>query len=76
MRFSCTLCTSTNSSKVKTILLPVKFLVESPGLAFCNCGGRESLGPPCGGITLAQPGPLITLIIMIEITPVNDIRPL
>jgi hypothetical protein len=38
-----------------------KFLLESGGLAFINKGGRESLGPPVGGIMLAQPGEKIRI---------------
>jgi hypothetical protein len=36
----------------------VKFVVESGGSALNNCGGIVSLGPPCGGIILAQPVPV------------------
>src|SRR5215213_5732796 len=53
----CISCRSTYSSKVRLILLPLKFRVESLGSAFNNCGGRLSLGPPPGGITLAQEAP-------------------
>ena len=44
------------SSKVKVIVLLLKFLLESGGDAFKSRGGRESLSPPVGGIILAQPG--------------------
>lgn len=73
-RFSRRFCTSINSSKVKVILLPVKFRVESPGVAFNNTGGIESLGPPCGGTILAQPGPLIILMVIIKMRAADDIR--
>jgi hypothetical protein len=33
----------------------VKFTEESGGVAFSKTGGMESLGPPEGGIILAQP---------------------
>ena len=51
-------------------------LVESPGVAFNKTGGRESLGPPDGGMILAQPGPLITLIVMTNMRTADDIKPL
>jgi hypothetical protein len=35
--------------------LPVKFKAESLGSASTSTGGSESLGPPPGGIILAQP---------------------
>lgn len=38
--------------------LPVKFLDESGGRTAASSGGSESLGPPIGGIILAQPVPL------------------
>lgn len=34
---------------------PLKFTVESGGVAFNKTGGNVSLGPPEGGIILAQP---------------------
>ena len=37
------------------ILLPEKFFEESAGVTLISCGGSESLGPPEGGIILAQP---------------------
>jgi hypothetical protein len=46
---------STYSLKVRTIFPPGNCVVESGGLAFINRGGRESLGPPPGGMILAQP---------------------
>jgi len=55
-------CKSTNSSNVNTILSPLKLRVESAGSAFTKRGGKESLGPPSGGIILAQPGPVIKLV--------------
>src|ERR1700752_706706 len=55
MRFSCELFSSTYSLKVKTILPPGKRVVESGGLACTSRGGRLSLGPPAGGMILAQP---------------------
>jgi hypothetical protein len=59
---------------MKVILLTEKFLVESPGVAFSKTGGIESLGPPCGGMILAQPGPLVTLIIKTRMLTADDIR--
>jgi hypothetical protein len=44
------------SSKLKLTREPEKFLVESAGVTFISSGGTESLGPPCGGTTFAQPG--------------------
>ena len=46
---------SMSSSKVSTICLLLKLTVESPGSALRSNGGRESLGPPAGGMILAQP---------------------
>jgi hypothetical protein len=50
--------------------LPVKFLVESGGEDFNSLGGSESLGPPDGGIILAQP---VLPIMPILITMINPI---
>ncbi len=50
-----TLSSSTNSLNTSSILLPVKFSAESFGLDFTNLGGMESIGPPPGGMILAQP---------------------
>lgn len=44
-----------NSSNVNVTRDPEKFRVESPGVTLTNTGGSESLGPPSGGIILAQP---------------------
>jgi hypothetical protein len=55
----------TYSLNVSTILFPLKFIVESFGTALTKTGGKESLGPPVGGIILAQPElikPVIKLI--------------
>jgi hypothetical protein len=52
----------TYSLKVNTIRFPLKFRVESGGLASTSTGGKLSAGPPEGGMILAQPGPLIELI--------------
>src|SRR5688500_10095987 len=46
---------SISSSKVSTICLLLKLTVESAGSALISKGGRESLGPPEGGMILAQP---------------------
>jgi len=46
---------STNSSKVRVISFELKLSPESGGLIFRSLGGVESLGPPEGGTTLAQP---------------------
>jgi hypothetical protein len=43
--------------KVRVIRSDRKFNVESWGVALINTGGIESLGPPCGGIMLAQEPP-------------------
>lgn len=49
-------CTSSiNSSKVKLIVLLLKFLLESGGVTLTSRGGSESLSPPVGGMILAQP---------------------
>ncbi len=62
------------SSKEKMILLPVKFLDESGGDAFINCGAIESLGPPDGGMILAHPvAPKIAIITVIRIE-INAIK--
>ena len=58
----------------KLILFVLKFLEESPGVAFIHMGGIESFGPPCGGIMLAQPGPLMMLIAMINRRTADDIK--
>ena len=42
------------SSNWMVILLPVKLVVESAGDAPTMSGGRESLGPPVGGIGWPQ----------------------
>src|SRR5947209_12965575 len=54
-KFLLTSCKSTNSSKVKTIRLLLKFKEESAGLADISLGGKVSLGPPPGGTITAQP---------------------
>ena len=46
---------SISSSKVSTTSLLLKLTVESGGSAFRSMGGKESLGPPAGGMILAQP---------------------
>jgi hypothetical protein len=38
-------------------------VAESIGLSAIKIGGIESLGPPLGGMILAQPGPLIKIIV-------------
>src|SRR5262245_39946354 len=43
------------SSKVSVIVLSLNPFVKLGGLAFNRTGGSESLGPPEGGIILAQP---------------------
>jgi hypothetical protein len=48
--------------------------VESPGVAFSKRGGNESLGPPEGGMILAQPGPLITLMVSIKMESIEKSR--
>lgn len=45
------------SSNVSEILLPVKLVVRSAGVALANTGGSESLGPPVGVPICAQPLP-------------------
>ena len=60
--FSNALLTSTNSLKVRSIRLPLKFVAESFGLAATKTGGMLSLGPPPGGIILAQPERLVITI--------------
>ena len=57
MRLDCTFCKSMYSSNEKVIFLPEKFIEESPGTALTSFGGIESLGPPDGGMILAQPEP-------------------
>ena len=47
--------------------LPVKLVEESFGVAAIKTGGRLSLGPPLGGIILAQPEPLMIRIALIKI---------
>jgi hypothetical protein len=50
--------------KVRVILLPVKLILESVGVASMRIGGRVSLGPPVGGIILAQPEePIIKIVL-------------
>ena len=45
--------------------LPVKLVTESLGLAAIKTGGRLSLGPPDGGMMLAQPEvPMIKMVLM------------
>ena len=44
-----------NSSKVKVIVFESNPFVESGGVTFKSKGGSESLGPPVGGMILAQP---------------------
>jgi hypothetical protein len=51
-----------NSLKVRVIRLPLKLIEESLGVALTRAGGRESLGPPEGGIILAQPGAQMILM--------------
>lgn len=46
--------------------LPVKLVDESLGADSINTGGRLSLGPPVGGIMLAQPVELEMNIIAIK----------
>ena len=53
------------------ILLPVKFFVESEGVALISCGGSESLGPPDGGIILAHPEVLKIAMITVSATRKN-----
>ena len=48
-------CSSMYSLNDRVILLPLNWVVESFGTADIKTGGRESLGPPVGGIILAQP---------------------
>ncbi len=55
IRFSATLSNCTYSSKVREMLLSLNPLLESGGSAFTSMGGSESVGPPVGGIILAQP---------------------
>ena len=55
------------------IFFSEKLLDESGGEAFNNSGGMESLKPPSGGMILAQPGPLITLITLIKMITGKDI---
>ncbi len=57
---------STYSLNVSTIFCALKLIVESFGAALTSTGGNESLGPPVGGIMLAQPGPVIMLIKMMQ----------
>src|SRR4051812_31016453 len=47
-------CRSIYSLKVKVISLLRKLVEESLGLAISSWGGKESFGPPDGGIILAQ----------------------
>jgi hypothetical protein len=42
------------SSKVSVIFFELKLIAESLGKAITKLGGKESLGPPFGGIILAQ----------------------
>jgi hypothetical protein len=42
------------SSNVMVMRLSLKFLVESLGVMPVMTGGKESLGPPAGGMMLAQ----------------------
>src|SRR5579875_2677460 len=51
---SCGLSMVTYSSKLSVILLLLKCVEESEGVAFTKTGGKESLGPPVGGMILAQ----------------------
>src|SRR5882757_3807288 len=73
MAFCEKLSMSTYSSNVKLILLPVKFTDESRGVTLSNTGGIESLAPPMGGTTFAQPGLLITVKQMSIAKTRNDI---
>ena len=66
-------CSSTYSSNVKVILFPVKLSAESFGFALSKRGGKESLGPPCGGMILAHPESPIKPIKEIIKTRKNDI---
>ncbi len=53
----------------RVMRLPVKLVAESLGVASIKTGGRLSLGPPPGGIILAQPE-----LVMIKITPIKMIK--
>jgi len=52
----------------------VKLVIESLGIALTNTGGSESLGPPPGGIILAQPALAIVITVIIKILKpyIND----
>src|SRR3990170_5464742 len=52
----CALSASTYSSKERVIVFSVKLREESCGSALRKTGGKLSLGPPSGGIIVAQPG--------------------
>ena len=45
----------TYSLKVSVMRLDKVFVAESRGIAWIKIGGRVSLGPPVGGMMLAQP---------------------
>jgi hypothetical protein len=47
--------------------LPVKPVIESLGTDITKTGGSESLGPPPGGIILAQPALAIAITVIIKI---------
>ena len=49
--------------------LPVKLVQESLGVASLKTGGRLSLGPPPGGIILAQPE-----LVMMKVTLIKMIK--
>ena len=63
----------TYSLKVSVMRLDRVFVAESRGIAWIKIGGSVSLGPPVGGMMLAQPTPPITSepIIML---PISDIQ--
>jgi hypothetical protein len=61
--------------KLSTILLVLKFLAESSGLAVSSMGGMVSRGPPVGGMILAQPGKHRALMMVME-RSVKKNRPL
>lgn len=71
MRFSLMFCRVTYSSKFMVINLGAVFTAESLGTANSNRGGKLSLGPPLGGIILAQE--LIIELMDPEINKLNNI---
>ena len=50
------------SSKIRVILLPVKFVANNLGDAVTRTGASESLGPPVGAPICAQPVPVMLMI--------------